>query len=267
MRHRTGAHDYCCRSLSGEFPSLNDLFFTIHKNLPREGPGNSASTLRAFRSVTDVTPVGSILDVGCGPGMQTVTLASATNAHIVALDTHVEYLEQLRVSAARERGVARIHALRGSMFDIPMLAESTDAIWAEGAIYIIGFERGLREWQRVVKHGGCVAVTHLSWLAADVPDEPRAFWGRNYPAMATVEENLNIAQRCGYDVVEHFTLPESAWWDDYYHPLEQRLDLLRNEHQRDADALRIIADTQEQIDLFRTYFYAYGYVFYVLRRT
>lgn len=245
---------------------MNDLFFKIHRDLPREGPGESASTLRALRRVTDVTGVGSILDVGCGPGMQTVALASATDAHIVALDTHGGYLEQLRVRAERERASAHIHAVRGSMFDIPVLPESIDALWAEGAIYIIGFERGLREWRRVVKRGGCVAVTHLSWLASDVPDEPRRFWARNYPAMATVGENLEIARRCGYDVVEQFTLPESAWWDDYYRPLEERLASLHNEHRHDADALRVIASTQEQIDLFRTYFHTYGYIFYVLRR-
>lgn len=35
-----------------------------------------------------------------------------------------------------------------SMFEMPFTDESFDIIWAEGSIYLIGFERGLDEWRR-----------------------------------------------------------------------------------------------------------------------
>jgi SAM-dependent methyltransferase len=244
---------------------VNDLFFHIHKDLPREGPGDRASTLRAFRRVAAVTRVGSVLDVGCGPGLQTVALASATDAHIVALDTERDYLRRLRISASREAVSERVHTVQGSMFNVPVAAGSVDLVWAEGSIYIIGFERGLREWRRLVKPGGCVAVTHLSWLAIDVPDEPRRFWARHFPAMASVNDNVGVAQQCGYELIEHFTLPKSAWWNDYYRPLESRLSDLRTRFGGDSEALGVIDETQEQIDLYRRFADCYGYVFYVLR--
>jgi SAM-dependent methyltransferase len=248
-------------------PHGDDLFFAIHRDLPREGPGEDASTLRALDRVRAITPVARIVDIGCGPGMQTIALASASDAHVTGVDTHVDYLEQLRTRAARARVSGRVHALRASMFDLPLQAAAVDLVWAEGAIYIVGFERGLREWRQLVRRDGCVAVTHLSWLTADPPDAPRQFWASRFPAMATVEDNLRIAERCGYDVVDHFTLPESGWWNDYYRPLEQRLASLRATYASDSRALAVLDGTQEQIDLFRGFPGVYGYVFYVLRRT
>jgi SAM-dependent methyltransferase len=247
--------------------AASTLFFEILKDLPREGPGDGASTLRALARVTEATAVRTIIDVGCGPGKQTCDLARAADVRIVALDTHRPYLDELRVNSTREGLSRRIHIVQGSMFAIPLQPETLDAVWSEGAVYIIGFERGLREWRPFVRRGGCVVVSHLSWLTSEVPDEPRKFWARNFPAMTTVDENLTIARRCGYEIVEHFALPESAWWTDYYDPLEQRLEELRGHHRGDDEAQAMIAETQEQIDLYRRFSWSYGYVFYVLLRT
>jgi len=241
--------------------------FSIHKDLPREGPGDGASTRRAFHLLTGLPEAGRILDVGCGPGQQTIDLADLSRGSIVALDTHRPYLDVLRARAI-DAGVAhRVQLLQASMFDVPLANGSVDAIWAEGSIYIIGFERGLREWPRLLRRGGYVAATHLSWLSSDVPDEPRNFWARDYPAMTTVDENLAIAQTCGFDVVGFFTLPESAWWDNYYGPMERRLASLREQHDGDGEALSVIERSQEQITLYRRFPRYYGYVFYILRIT
>ena len=215
--------------------------------------------------MTGLPEAGRVLDVGCGPGQQTIDLADLGRGSIVALDTHRPYLDALRARSA-EAGVShRVHPLQASMFDVPLAKGSVDAILAEGSIYIIGFERGLRDWRRLLKRGGYVAATHLSWLASDVPEEPRNFWARHYPAMTTVDENLAIAEACGFDAIEHFTLPESAWWDDYYGPMEQRLERLREQHRGDDAALAVIAGSHEQIPLYRRFARYYGYVFYILR--
>ncbi len=34
-----------------------------------------------------------------------------------------------------------------------------------------------------------------------------------------------MIRACDYEVLGHFTLPESAWWEPYYQPLEERLRL------------------------------------------
>jgi ubiquinone/menaquinone biosynthesis C-methylase UbiE len=244
----------------------DDLLFAIHRDLPREGPGDDASTRRALACITAVCAPRRIVDIGCGPGAQTVELAMATTAHVLALDIHSDYLQQLRVRADAAGVSARVAAVRSSMARMPILPESADLLWAEGSIYIIGFAEGLRTWRPLLRQGGCIALTHLSWLSDSAPVKPRAFWARHYPAMTTVDENLRVAHECGYDVLDRFTLPESAWWDDYYAPLERRLVVLRQQYRHDAEAASVIDTSQEEIDLYREFSQCYGYVFYVLRR-
>jgi SAM-dependent methyltransferase len=241
------------------------LFFELFSHLPREGPGDAGSTQRAYRLTTELPTTGRILDVGCGPGAQTLDLAAASDARIVALDLHRPYIDELR-ARVRVAGVSdRVQAVQASMLDLPFSDGHFDIVWAEGSIYLLGFERGLREWRRLLRPGGYAAVTHLSWLGSDFPEKPRTFWGQHYPAMRTVEHNMHVATASGYELVDVFTLPESAWWNDYYGPLEARLVSLRDKYTGDPESLTVLDETHEQIDLFRAFARYYGYVFYVLR--
>jgi SAM-dependent methyltransferase len=247
--------------------SLDGIFFQIHRDLPREGPGDATSTRRAYARTRRRQTDGRILDVGCGPGAQTLDLVAVSPAAVVALDTHAPYLEVLRERAGRAGVGRRVQAVRGSMTDMPFADGTFDIIWAEGSIYLAGFERGLRAWRPLLRPGGYVAATHLSWLSADVPEEPRTFWARAFPEMRTIDDNIAVAIGCGYELVDRFVLPESAWWSGYYGPMEARLAALRIEHRADSAALAVIESTAEQIHLYRRFSHSYGYVFYILRKT
>ena len=84
--------------------------------------------------------------------------------------------------------------------------------------------------------------------------------------MGDIAACLAAVSRAGYAVVDHFVLPESAWWDDYYGPMEDRLERLRQAHQGDASALDALAEHQQEIDYYRRYSACYGYVFVTARR-
>ena len=72
-------------------------------------------------------------------------------ADITAIDSHSPYIQTLNQRAAA-RGISdRVHGLEMSMFDMTFEKESFDLIWSEGAIYIIGFERGLDVYKRQTK--------------------------------------------------------------------------------------------------------------------
>jgi SAM-dependent methyltransferase len=244
-----------------------DIFSEIHGDNPREGPGDSISTQRALSMLSDLPPKPHILDVGNGPGMQTIEIAQRVNGDITALDCNPEYLAEVEKRAGQSGVAQKIKTVEGSMFSMPFQDKSFDAIWSEGAIYIIGFREGLDQWKRFLKDNGYLAVTHLSWLKPDPPKEARAFWQEAYPkGINETEENLRIATYSGYQEVGHFTLPESAWWVDYYTPLEQKLLLLREKYKDDPSALKRIGGMQRKIDLYREYSDHYGYVFYVLRK-
>jgi hypothetical protein len=85
--------------------------------------------------------------------------------------------------------------------------------------------------------------------------------------MFDVDANLATIQACGYKEIDHFPLPESAWWDSYYNPLSDRLASLRAMHAADPEKLEMLAAIQTEIDLYRKYSAYYGNVFYLLQRS
>jgi hypothetical protein len=42
---------------------------------------------------------------------------------------------------------------------------------------------------------------------------------------------------CGYEPLGNFTLPDLAWWEHYYTPLEARLPRLYEKYAGDGDSL------------------------------
>ena len=135
-----------------------------------------------------------------------------------------------------------------------------------GSIYIIGFERGLRESRRLLVPGGYIAVTEVMWTTPDPPCEAVEFWNDEYPAIRGIEKNLDRAMRCGYEVVDHFKLPDEDWTADFYDHLEPRLDELEPGYQDDKEAFDFISMCRREMEIFRRYSTSYGYVFVIMRK-
>ena len=239
-----------------------ELFFELHCGLPREGPGDAASTRKAFSMLTDLPDRPMILDIGCGPGMQTLDLVHLTNGRIIAVDNHQPFLDSLSAKVREQRLCDRIEVLHRDMFDLGFEEHTFDVIWAEGAISIIGFEKALRVWRELLRGRGHIAVTELTWIQPRAPAEIREFLDEAYPAIQDIDANLETIRKMGYGPEGHFVLPESAWWNDYYEPLEKRLAVLKNRYKDDREALEFLETEQREIDLYRRHSQYYGYVFY-----
>jgi ubiquinone/menaquinone biosynthesis C-methylase UbiE len=242
-----------------------NLFSEIHKDIPREGPGNNESTRKAYNLIKNYVSEPHILDIGCGPGMQTIELGSLTDGTILATDMNEEFLTVLSENAKKYGLSQKIKIEKADMKNLPYQARQFDVIWSEGAIFIMGFENGLREWRKFLKQSGILVVSELSWIKENAPKEAVDFWMDAYPAADTVEGNIQKAINSGYEVIDSFVIPESAWWDHYYDPLEKRLSQFSEKYKKDEEALKTIADMQYEIELFRKYHEYYGYVFYLLR--
>jgi ubiquinone/menaquinone biosynthesis C-methylase UbiE len=240
------------------------VFFEVHSGLPRENPGDDESTKKAYQMLSNLPEQPRILDVGCGPGAQTVALAKLSRGRIIALDNHQPFLEELKRKAEAE-GISRIQAVNSDMCALDYAANSFDVIWAEGSIFVIGFEKGLRDWKQLLTSNGYLVASELSWFKREAPEEIQKFFAEVYPQMKTVEENLAIARKAGYCVVGWFPVPESSWWDNYYTPIEAKLPALKSKYQGNPEALGIIACEELEIEMFRKYSAHYGSVFYVLQ--
>lgn len=240
------------------------VFFELHSDLPREGPGNDEATAKAFSLLPDLPKQLNILDLGCGPGMQTVQLAKLANGHITAVDIHQPYLDQLQRTLEAEALSDRVTLQQADMADLSFPSHSFDIVWAEGAAYILEFGTALREWRSLLKSPGYLVVSEISWLLPDPPQPAMDFWNLEYPGMQTVEDNLSLTKRMGYLPVAHYLLPQEAWWQHYYTPLEQRLQPLKDKYSDSEDALQVLESHQREINIYRQYSDYYGYVFYIL---
>ena len=244
---------------------MMQVFFEIHSDLPREGPGDRESTEKALSMMSDLKKNPYILDIGCGPGMQTLDILDVINCTVVAVDNHQPFLEQLS-EKVKQKGVAgRVQIMNADMSSLGFHQETFDLIWSEGAAYIMGFENALRTWKTFLVKHGYLAVSELTWIRPDPPDEVKRFFDEEYPVMKNIESNLETIRHAGYNVVGHFTLPSSAWWDHYYTPIEKKLPALREKYKDNPEALAVVKLHEVEIDIYRKYSDFYGYGFYVMQ--
>jgi len=241
------------------------IFFEIHSGLPREGPGSRESTRKAYSSIRGLPENPRILDVGCGPGAQTLELALRSGGEIHAVDNHPPFVRRVQERVAREGLRDRVFPRNADMNDLPFEDDSFDLIWAEGSIYIMGVENGLTRWRRLLRRPGFLAFSEVSWLSSDPPSELADFWREAYPAIGSREENERIINRAGFELLHSFVLPESDWWDEYYEAIERKLPGLKRNYQGDPEAMGVLEAEEVEMNLYRRYSAYYGYVFYVTR--
>jgi SAM-dependent methyltransferase len=244
---------------------MTEWFFEIFDRLPRQGVGNPESTLKALALVRPLVSASHVLDLGCGTGAQTRVLAQHSPARIVAIDNHPPFVVEANEQAALLGLSDRVDARVGDLRQLEFPARSFDLIWCEGAIYVIGFAEGLLAWRPLLVPGGHLAISEVCWSKPDPPAECAAFWAAEYPAIRDPETLLSIIDQCGYDTVDHFALPDAAWWDEYYAPLERSVISFRERHVSEPDAQTLADSVQREIDMWRTYRAFYHYRFFVMR--
>ena len=81
-----------------------------------------------------------------------------------------------------------------------------------------------------------------------------------------MREYLEQIPACGYDVIGYFTLPDDAFWIEYYDPLEKRIQELRPRYINDSKALEVLDAEQREIDLSRKYHEWYGSAFFIMKK-
>ena len=248
-------------------PKLRAVFWDVHSRLPREGPGNRESTERALALAAPIPPFAQVLDLACGPGAQTIDLATLLpQATICAVDAHQPFVDETNRRAAALGLNDRVRALCGDMRSLPLLPSSFDLIWCEGAAYIIGVERALRSWRPLLRPGGRLALTEAIWLQPEAPEDIRRWWSDGYPGMGDASRCRDLVRDCGYRLLGDFVLPDAAWWE-YYAPLEARLRLLASKYAGDLAAESLLRESANEIASYRKNGTYYGYLFMVMVAT
>lgn len=236
-----------------------DVFMEVFAELDWWGPGTAEATRRALGMVPFVPE--AILEIGCGTGMATMTLAETTDARITATDISEVALDKLRARIAARGLYDRIEVQNVDMAALPPPEHPWDVIWSEGSAYILGVEKALADWRALIRPGGVLVFSDMVWQTDTPDDQVHAFWAAEYPLMATPEIRVKQARRAGYRILGHFDIgPEGI--NNYCRPLAARLDLTE-EHLAGS---RVPGDLRREIAMLEAGRGQFGYEMFVLER-
>lgn len=253
--------------MSQQDKSIHDFDFKLiceyFSGIPRQGPGSPEVTIKALSFIDNLTSESKIADIGCGTGGQTMVLAENTSGHITGIDLFSEFIDILNESVRNRSLNERVEGIVGSMDNLSFQNEELDLIWSEGAIYNIGFERGLNEWHKFLKKGGYLAVSEASWFTEKRPAEIEKFWMDAYPEIDTISNKIDQMQKAGYIPIATFILPENCWTENFYAPQVSAQHNFLKKYAGNKSAEDLVINQRHEAELYDKYKDYYGYVFYM----
>jgi SAM-dependent methyltransferase len=243
------------------------LLIDLHKSANRQGPGGDAETERALSlAMIDQKAPLKIADIGCGTGASTLLLARLLKAQITAVDFLQDFLEVLERGAENMGLSEKITTLNCSMDNLPFEVEEYDVIWSEGAIYNIGFERGVIDWNRYLKVCGVLVVSEITWITASRPSEIQKYWEGEYPEIDAASSKICILEKNGYSPLAYFVLPDHCWLDNFYKPMQDNFKNFLNRNGNSEKALAIVEAEKREIELYEKYRNYYSYGVYIAKK-
>jgi len=243
------------------------LLIDLHKSANRQGPGGEAESEKALSlALIDRTAPLKIADIGCGTGASTLFLARQLEAQITAVDFLQDFLQVLEGRVENMALSEKVKTLCCSMDNLPFGDEEYDVIWSEGAIYNIGFERGVIDWNRYLKAGGLLVVSEITWITASRPSELQKHWDEEYPEIDVASSKIGVLEKNGYSPIGYFILPEHCWLENYYRPMQNSFKDFLNRNGNSEEARAIVEAENREIELYEKYKAHYSYGVYVARK-
>ena len=157
----------------------------------RYGPQLAAGLIRS----AGIRPGQRVLDVGCGPGPLTRSLADLLGAaNVAAIDPSEPFVEACR------RRVPGADVRVGVGEHLPFEAGEFDAVLAQLVVQLMNDrDTGIEEMIRVARPGGVIAAS--VWDSAAMP-VLRSFWDAALEVAPEHAGTLTDAQRVGYESAE-----------------------------------------------------------------
>lgn len=186
-----------------------------------------------------------ILDIGCGSGVPTIELAKLSDGEVTGIDIDQSCIDELNRKLKEEELSNRVKAINLSVFEMKFPDETFDVIWSEGVIRTIGFERGLKEWRRLLKHNGYLVI---------------------HCQIRYVADSLSRIPQYGYSLADTVSLPADAWWTEFYKPLEEKMSALLHKYENSSDALKSLKQLQSEIDMVKKNPRNFSSAFYIMKK-
>jgi ubiquinone/menaquinone biosynthesis C-methylase UbiE len=140
---------------------------------------------------------------------------------------------------------SRVKAVNLSLSEVEFPDETFDVVWSEGVIGNIGFEASLKEWQRLLKHNGYLAIHYQTSRVAD--------------ALPRIPQH-------GYSLADTVQLPEDAWWTEFYKPIEEKMSALLHKYRNNSDALNLLKQYKGEMDMVKKNPSSFSAAFYIMKK-
>ena len=235
---------------------IMDAYTVVFDGLLHLGPGDPEITRDIADKIRPLLPSAPrVADFGCGVGASALVLAQILpDAHVLALDLHAPFISRLQ-SAAADQGLSdRIQAAIGDMAEPPCLEDNGcafDLIWSESAIYSIGRSEAVKRWRPWLRPNGWLVFSDIVWQSTPEKRsaEVSAFWTNEYPQITTADTVMAELSAAGFNALDPVFCARTAW-SNYYEPLRNRLDHLKQLQARTEALTHLMAELENEIAIY-----------------
>lgn len=232
-----------------------DAFLTLHRNLPREGPGEPADVAWAAKTL-DLPRDARICDAACGPGGDIPALLDAApEGHVTARDRSEPFVAEARAAHGEHPRVT----IRQE--DMSTIEGPYDLIWCAGAVYFLGVTEALTFWRPALSPRGAIAFSEPCWFS-ETPSEAARHAFADYPAMTDERGVRARINEAGYTCLATRCLSDAAW-EAYYTPLDARIAALRPG--TDQALARVLDEAETEAACWRREKASFGYLLCLVR--
>jgi arsenite methyltransferase len=136
-----------------------------------------------------------IVDAGCGTGLllEQLALAVGSKGRVEGVDSSADMLER-----ARDRcgDLQQVGLHQGSVESLPFEDASFDALCStQCLLYVADLDSALREFERVLKPGGRIAILETDWSGAVMNSHDQSLTQRIFDAWDIGQANPNLPKR------------------------------------------------------------------------
>ena len=110
---------------------------------------------------------------------------------------------------------------------------------------------------------GIAVISEMNYFSNDVPETVVQYMKNVYSGIKTESENIDLINSAGFEVFNVRRLPEKAWWDNYYDPLQEKIRMLKDSS--DQVMQGVIDETEEEMQFFKEHLNDVGYTYYMMR--
>jgi len=220
------------------------MFMVVLEEIEQVRAGFRKYTRKAFLRLPKLEKP-RILDIGCGSGVPSIELAKLSSGEVTGIDIDQSCIDEFNRKIKAENLGNRVKAIKLSLFEIKFPDEAFDVVWSEGVIGSIEFETSLTEWRKLLKHNAYLVI--------------------HYQVNRVLEVLSRIPQH-GYKLADTVSLPEDAWWIEFYKPMEEKMDALLQKYRNSSDALKLLNKYKREIKMVKKNPRNFSAAFYIMKK-